>query len=351
MVMTKTASRPNGAREPLVQAADTCPRCHREHHPATAGAAATAGRRGRGPKPRLGMALGSLPEDLTSLVSLYQGFERQEVVRRRRSAAERMLALAESDSVESASRGAAGRRGERMGGRERAVVRAERVGQSAVGRVRSAADDRDRRGFPGRSHAGPSGATFDHRGRQVGQSEVNGTKSGAPQAAMVKSIEATVYIDRIRELAGGITTSRPGRGRGPKPRLGMALGSLGALPEDLTSLASLYQGPERQEVATRCRSAAERILALPEKLDPRRSPGSYPRMCLRLAGQWRVPWLRGRNAGAAAVGTAAARHPPDRGGPGTTTLQPGTERAGAAVDRAAGDRSRDCRRRPSCARR
>src|SRR5664280_809400 len=41
-----------------------------------------------------------------------------------------------------------------------------------------------------------------------------------PQAAMVKSIEATVYIDRIRELAGGITTSRPGRGRGPKPRPG-----------------------------------------------------------------------------------------------------------------------------------
>ena len=68
-------------------------------------------------------------------------------------------------------------------------------------------------------------------------SEVNGTKSGARQAAMVKNIEATVYIDRIRELAGGITSSRPGRGRGPKPRLGMALGSQGALPEDLSSLA------------------------------------------------------------------------------------------------------------------
>src|SRR5664280_502412 len=95
-----------------------------------------------------------------------------------------------------------------------------------------------------------------------------------PQAAMVKSIEATVYIDRIRELAGGITTSRPGRGRGPKPRLGMALGSLGALPEDLTSLASLYQGPERQEVATRCRSAAERILALAEKLDSETGSGA-----------------------------------------------------------------------------
>jgi hypothetical protein len=73
-------------------------------------------------------------------------------------------------------------------------------------------------------------------------SEANGTKSGARQAAMVKNIEATVYIDRIRELADGITASRPGRGRGPKPRLGMALGSLGALPEGLTSLASLYQG-------------------------------------------------------------------------------------------------------------
>jgi hypothetical protein len=105
-------------------------------------------------------------------------------------------------------------------------------------------------------------------------SEVNGTKSGARQAAVVKNIEATVYIDRIRELAGGITASRPGRGRGPKPRLGMALGSLGALPEDLSSLAWLYQGPERQEVATRCRSAAERMLKLAEKLASETMPGA-----------------------------------------------------------------------------
>ena len=104
---------------------------------------------------------------------------------------------------------------------------------------------------------------------------------------MVKNIEATVYIDRIRELAGGITTSRPGRGRGPKPRLGMALGSLGALPEDLTSLASLYQGPERQEVATRCRSAAERMLALAEKLDSETVSGvvsqNVPTICWPMA--------------------------------------------------------------------
>src|SRR5664280_2364239 len=70
---------------------------------------------GAGQGRALGMALGSLPEDLTSLASLYQGPERREVATRCRSAAERMLALAEPDSVESASRGAAGRRGERMG--------------------------------------------------------------------------------------------------------------------------------------------------------------------------------------------------------------------------------------------
>src|SRR5664280_3364656 len=65
-------------------------------------------------------------------------------------------------------------------------------------------------------------------------SEVNGTKSGARQAAMVKNIEATVYLDRIRELAGGITTSRPGRGRGPKPRLGMCLLYTSPSPRDRT---------------------------------------------------------------------------------------------------------------------
>jgi hypothetical protein len=99
-------------------------------------------------------------------------------------------------------------------------------------------------------------------------SEVNGTKSGNRQAAMVKNIEATAYIDRIRELAGGITIKGPGRERGSKPRLGMALGSVGALPEDLSSLASLYQGPERREVARRCRSAADRMLA-PAETRPR----------------------------------------------------------------------------------
>src|SRR5664280_2391514 len=67
-----------------------------------------------------------------------------------------------------------------------------------------------------------AGAMLAHRARlsttevQKLVSEVNGTKSGARQAAMVKNIEATVYIERIRELAGGITTSRSGRGRGPK---------------------------------------------------------------------------------------------------------------------------------------
>jgi hypothetical protein len=101
------------------------------------------------------------------------------------------------------------------------------VGQPTIGRAGSAADDRDRRGLSSRSHAGPLGATVDQRDSQL-VSEVNGTKSGARQAAMVKSIEATVYIDRIRELAGGTTTNRPGRGRWLKPRLGMALGSLGA---------------------------------------------------------------------------------------------------------------------------
>ena len=45
-------------------------------------------------------------------------------------------------------------------------------------------------------------------------SEVNGTKSGARQAAMVKNIEATVYIDRIRELAGGICPVGPVGGVG-----------------------------------------------------------------------------------------------------------------------------------------
>jgi hypothetical protein len=66
-----------------------------------------------------------------------------------------------------------------------------------------------------------------------------------------------------------VTLQQPGGQPGGQP-----LGSLGALPEDLSSLAWLNQGPERQEVATRCRSAAERMLALPEKLDPETVSGA-----------------------------------------------------------------------------
>jgi hypothetical protein len=161
----------------------------------------------------------------------------------------------------------AGTRARPTGGRTRSACCAT-SGTHCCRRCGSAADDRYRRGFP-------AGAMLAHRARLSTSetvqlvSEVNGTKSGARQAAVVKNIDATVYIDRIRELAGGIAVSRPGRGRGPKPRLGMALGSLGALPEDLTSLASLYQGPERREVATRCRSDSGADAGAARKARPR----------------------------------------------------------------------------------
>jgi hypothetical protein len=96
--------------------------------------------------------------------------------------------------------------------------------------------------------------------------EVNTTKSGRKQEAIVKAW-GDAYSERIAEGAGGVLTSGSrGKGRTPKQTLGLALGSLATLPEDMGSLAEQYAGDERDEVARRVRTTGERLLVLADKL-------------------------------------------------------------------------------------
>lgn len=97
--------------------------------------------------------------------------------------------------------------------------------------------------------------------------EMNQSRSGRKQEAVVKAYLDNVYADRIRGSAGGVLNSAGHRrGRTPRQALGMILSSLDVLPEDISSMAELYQGTERAEAAQRTRSAGERLISLADKL-------------------------------------------------------------------------------------
>lgn len=96
--------------------------------------------------------------------------------------------------------------------------------------------------------------------------QVNTSRSGTKQAALVKAIEEQ-YKDRIAELAGGLAAGATKRARGPKQTFNWALSSIAALPEDLGSLASKFAEAEREEAAKRAREAAYRLHAFADKLE------------------------------------------------------------------------------------
>lgn len=97
--------------------------------------------------------------------------------------------------------------------------------------------------------------------------DINSTKSAAKQVAVVKQWEIT-FSDRIQAAGGGTVRGPHGRGRRtPKQALGMALGSISALPENLNVFADLYLGDERVETAKRAREASDRLANLASKLE------------------------------------------------------------------------------------
>lgn len=74
------------------------------------------------------------------------------------------------------------------------------------------------------------------------------------------------YQDRIAGSAGGILGGAGRRTQTPKTRVSIALTSLTSLPDDLSSVASHWAGPEREEAAKRARAAAKRLNELARAL-------------------------------------------------------------------------------------
>jgi hypothetical protein len=96
---------------------------------------------------------------------------------------------------------------------------------------------------------------------------LNTSKSGTKQRAIVKA-QTETFQERIQDAAGGIIGTAGKRGTSVKGRVGMIMGQVLALPDDIDGLARSWGDAERSEAASRLFDAAARLHKLASALDP-----------------------------------------------------------------------------------
>lgn len=94
---------------------------------------------------------------------------------------------------------------------------------------------------------------------------LNTSKSGAKQRALVAQ-QRELHRERIQKAAGGVLSSNDRKAMGPKQRLGMSLGQVLSLPEDVDSIVKMFAVPERKDAAKRVQEAADRLAAVAKAL-------------------------------------------------------------------------------------
>jgi hypothetical protein len=95
----------------------------------------------------------------------------------------------------------------------------------------------------------------------------NSGKSGTKQRNLVKA-ETDRYSERIQDVGAGVLGSSGRKPTSPKGRVGMILGQVLALPDDLGAIARAYADNERPEAAGRLLDASERLRKLATTIDP-----------------------------------------------------------------------------------
>lgn len=91
---------------------------------------------------------------------------------------------------------------------------------------------------------------------------INEIRSSAKQVQFVE-LQKDVYLDDIQASGGGVITRRR---FGAKQRIGMALGQVLNLPDDIEAIMAAYHEPEREEAAKRMRAAARRLNEIAKQL-------------------------------------------------------------------------------------
>jgi hypothetical protein len=95
---------------------------------------------------------------------------------------------------------------------------------------------------------------------------LNTSKSGTRQRAIIKA-QTQAYADRIQDAGAGVLGTSGRRPTSVKGRIGMVLGQILALPDDVDGVTHLYVDVERREAARRLVDGAERLRKLANALD------------------------------------------------------------------------------------
>lgn len=90
-------------------------------------------------------------------------------------------------------------------------------------------------------------------------SDMNTTKSATRQRAIVRA-KSQELQERIQAGAGGILDAKSNRRSvTPKARIGMVLGQIAALPEDVIAIARTYASAERKDIVSSIDDAIEKL--------------------------------------------------------------------------------------------
>lgn len=96
------------------------------------------------------------------------------------------------------------------------------------------------------------------------RTQLNGLgRGGQKQKSAVRALATNEYHDRIQASAGGVLKTGGTQGKGPRARLGMAVGQIEALG-DPSIIVRAYAAEERAEHAERVRSAAQKLTVIAE---------------------------------------------------------------------------------------
>lgn len=99
-------------------------------------------------------------------------------------------------------------------------------------------------------------------------SQLNQSRSGTKQKAIVRGLGEELR-GRIQDAGAGVTSSKGHRNSmTAKGRVGLMLGQILSLPDDIDGLANSYAPAERPEAAQRVLDASQKLEKLAHQLDP-----------------------------------------------------------------------------------
>lgn len=96
---------------------------------------------------------------------------------------------------------------------------------------------------------------------------MNQSRGGKKQADVARTFAEEIYADRIQAGAGGMTDApRKGQTQRPRTKIGLAVGQINAVADDVTLIVGSYAPAERDKKAREIRLAGEKLIKLADAI-------------------------------------------------------------------------------------